>query len=188
MIILILFAFIAGIVTILSPCILPVLPIILSGSAGGGKKKPLGIVAGFIASFTFFTLFLTSLVQAFGVSADALRNFSVIILLGFGLSLLIPAVQVWLEKAFSLLSGKVPNRSQSTTFGGGMLIGASLGLLWTPCVGPILASVLSLALTGTVTGSSFLITLAYALGTALPMLSIMMGRQELLKRNTWLLS
>lgn len=181
------FAFIAGVVTILSPCILPVLPIILSGAAGGGKQKPLGIVTGFVASFTFFTLFLTSIVQSVGISATSLRLFSVLVLFVFGASLLLPFVQKWLEKVFSVLSGKVPDNSQTTSFGGGLLIGASLGLLWTPCVGPILASVLSLALTGTVTGSAVFITLAYALGTALPMLAIMVGGQQLLRRNVWLL-
>ena len=100
MIVLIAFAFLAGIVTILSPCILPVLPIILSGAAGGGKKKPLGIVTGFIASFTFFTLFLTSLVQAFGISADFLRSFSVVVLFVFGLSLLLQV-----NKIFQDMSG-----------------------------------------------------------------------------------
>lgn len=187
MVLLLLFAFIAGVVTILSPCILPVLPIILSGSAGGGKQKPLGIVTGFIASFTFFTLFLTSIVQALGISADSLRLFSVIVLFVFGASLLIPLVQVWLEKAFSLFASKAPVGSTTTSFGGGLLIGASLGLLWTPCVGPILASVLSLALTGTVTGSAALITFSYALGTAIPMFAIMIGGQALLQKNTWLL-
>ncbi len=64
MILLILFSFIAGIVTVLSPCILPVLPIVLSGSVTGGKQRPFGIMTGFVLSFTFFTLFLSGIVQA----------------------------------------------------------------------------------------------------------------------------
>ncbi|MCA9369256.1 redoxin domain-containing protein, partial [Candidatus Woesebacteria bacterium] len=187
MILLILFAFLAGIVTVLSPCILPVLPIILSGATGGGKQKPLGIVTGFIASFTFFTLFLTTIVQAIGIPADSLRVVSIVILFVFGLSLLLPFMQAMLEQAFSMFAGKLPSNAQVTSFGGGVLVGFSLGLLWTPCVGPILASVLSLALTGTVNGAAVFITLAYALGTGLPMLAIMIGGQSLLQRNTWLL-
>lgn len=186
MVLLVLFSFLAGIVTVLSPCILPVLPIILTGTSTGGKQRPLGIVTGFVASFTFFTLFLTSIVQSLGISADALRHFSVVVLFVFGLSLLLPFVQALLEKAFTAVAGKAPNSSQTTSFWGGLLIGASLGLLWTPCVGPILASVLSLALTGTVTGSAAIITLAYAIGTAIPMFAIMIGGQTLLQRNTWL--
>jgi cytochrome c biogenesis protein CcdA/thiol-disulfide isomerase/thioredoxin len=187
MLLLIAFAFIAGIVTILSPCILPVLPFILSGSTGEDKRKPIGIVLGFVSSFTFFTLFLTTIVRVTGVPADVLRYASIVILFLFGLSLLIPQVQLLLEKAFTMVAGKVPNQQSATGLFGGLLVGFSLGLLWTPCVGPILASVISLALTGSVNSAAFFITFAYALGTALPMLAIMKGGQALLQRNQWLL-
>lgn len=188
MLILILFAFIGGIVTILSPCILPILPVVLSGSVGGGKQKPLGIVTGFVGSFTFFTLFLSTIVQATGLSADALRNVSVIIILFFGISLLIPKVQVWIEQAFSKLANKIPKaKASGSGFVDGLLVGLSLGLIWTPCVGPILASVISLALTGSVNGAAAIITFAYALGTAIPMLAITYGGRQLLNKVPWLL-
>ena len=166
MIILIAFAFLAGVVTILSPCILPILPIILSSTIGGkntGKSRPLGVVTGFILSFTLFTLFLSTIVKISGISADALRFVSVAVIALFGLSLLLPQFQVLVERLFSKLAGFVPNSQGRTGFGGGLLIGFSIGLLWTPCVGPILASVISLAITGTVTFDAFLITLAYPL-------------------------
>ena len=166
---------------------MPILPIILSGSVGGGKKKPLGIVFGFILSFTFFTLFLTSIVNILGISADFLRNLSMIVILGFGISLLVPKFQVVLEKLFSKLANKTPKQGESTGFGGGIVIGLSLGLIWTPCVGPILASVISLAITGSVTGSAFFITIAYSLGTAIPMLIIMYGGRQLLQKVPGLL-
>jgi cytochrome c biogenesis protein CcdA/thiol-disulfide isomerase/thioredoxin len=187
MLLLIAFAFIAGIVTILSPCILPVLPFILSGSTSEDRARPWGVVLGFVASFTFFTLFLTTLVKLTGVSADVLRYSSITILFLFGLSLIVPQVQLLLEKAFTMVAGRVPNTASSTGLFGGILVGFSLGLLWTPCVGPILASVISLALTGSVTGGAVLITLSYALGTAIPMLVIMKGGQAILQRNQWLL-
>ncbi len=187
MLLLILFAFLGGVVTILSPCILPILPIVLSGSVGGGKKKPFGIVTGFVVSFTFFTLFLTSIVKATGVSPDILRNFSVFVLIAFGLVLIIPQIQAKMEMLFSKLATKVPNKSDGEGFSGGFVIGLSLGLLWTPCVGPILASIISLAFTGTVTGSAVIITLAYAVGTTLPMLVIMYGGRNLLHKVPWLL-
>lgn len=188
MLVLILFAFLGGIVTILSPCILPILPIILSGAVGGGKQKPYGIVTGFILSFTFFTLFLTSLVNATGLSADWLRHISVIILIAFALVIISPQIQARVEKIFSALASRVPRSTNRQGFTGGLIIGLSLGLLWTPCVGPILASVISLALTGSVTGSAFLITMAYALGTAIPMLAVMHGGRQLLQRVPWLLN
>jgi len=193
MLLLLIFAFIAGVVTILSPCILPILPIVLSGSITGGKRRPLGIITGFIISFTLFTLFLTSIVKATGISADALRGISVFIILGFGLALLIPQFQVLSERLFSQLSSFVANiknnKKTDTTADGfisGILVGVSLGLVWTPCVGPILAAVISLAFTGSITGSAFLITLAYSIGTSIPMLGITYGGRQLLNKNPWI--
>lgn len=177
------FAFLAGIVTILSPCILPILPIILSSTLG--KARPFGIVIGFVGSFTFFTLFLSTIVKQFGISADALRMVSVFVIAGFGISLLIPQVQTLIEMVFARLSKFVPRNNPNPGLWSGMLIGLSLGLLWTPCVGPILASVISLAIAGTVTLDAFILTLAYSLGTAIPMLIIMIGGQKFIPRSSW---
>jgi cytochrome c biogenesis protein CcdA/thiol-disulfide isomerase/thioredoxin len=187
MILLIVFAFLGGIVTILSPCILPVLPIVLSSSLTGGKKRPFGIITGFILSFTFFTLFLTSLVKAFGISADVLRNISVVIIALFGLSLLVPQFQAQMEKLFSRLANLVPAQSNNQTanrsdFIAGVLIGLSLGLIWTPCVGPILASIIALAATSKVTSDAIIITLAYSIGTAIPLMAITYGGRKLLAK------
>lgn len=191
MFLLIVFAFLGGIVTILSPCILPVLPIVLSGTLTGGKKRPLGVVTGFILSFTFFTLFLTTLVKATGVSADVLRTISVIVIGLFGVSLLLPKFQVALEKLFSRLASIVPTQNKKNDrpdFIAGLFIGLSLGLVWTPCVGPILASIITLAATSTVSGGAVLITLAYSLGTAIPLFIITNGGRQLLTNHPWLLS
>lgn len=192
LILLVAFAFLAGIVTILSPCILPVLPIILSTVVADGEKKrdvfrPLGVVTGFILSFTFFTLFLSTIVSRSGLDADLLRDFAVIVIGVFGLSMLFPQVTMLLERMFSYLSRFVPSGGRRKDgYGGGLIVGLSIGLLWTPCVGPILASVITLAITGTVTIQAVLITLAYAVGTAIPMFAIIYGGQGLLKRMPWL--
>ncbi|MDQ3238973.1 MAG: cytochrome c biogenesis protein DipZ [bacterium] len=177
MLILIAFAFIAGIVTILSPCILPILPVVLSGSVSSGKRKPFGIMVGFILSFTIFTLLTSAIVKATGVSADALRIFSISVIGFLGLSLIIPKLQLLSEKLFTKFSRLSPNSSSKEGFWGGLIIGLSIGLVWTPCVGPILAAVISLSFTTSVTYATFLITLSYALGTAIPMIAIIyLGR------------
>ena len=188
MLLLIIFAFIAGFVTVLSPCILPVLPIVLSGSLQGGHRRPIGIVTGFIVSFSLFTLFLTALVKATGIPADFLRTLSVVIIVLFGFSLLLPNFQVLMEKIFTKLSGLVSrNSTQATGFWSGLVLGVSLGLVWTPCVGPIIASVITLAATSSVNGSSILITFAYSLGTAIPMFAITYGGRTLLQKVPFLL-
>src|SRR5262245_23840354 len=109
MFLLIAFAFLAGVVTILSPCILPILPIVLSSSVDTtGKRRPLGVVVGFVISFTFFTLFLASIVTALHIPADSLRVVAVIVLTFFGLSLFVPSVQNFSERLFSQLTRFVP--------------------------------------------------------------------------------
>jgi cytochrome c biogenesis protein CcdA/thiol-disulfide isomerase/thioredoxin len=198
MAILILFAFVGGIVTILSPCILPILPVILSGGIGGNKSRPLGIVSGFIASFTLFTLTLSFVVRATGISADALRYLAVGLIVLFGLVLVLPPLHKWFEIAASRIADRAAKTKSSGEgaqspergmpgFLGGLAVGSGLGLVWTPCVGPIMASVISLALTENIDGGAILITLAYSTGTAIPMLGIMFGGRALLQKIPLLL-
>ena len=181
------FAFLSGVITILSPCILPVLPIVLAAGAGSGKARPFGVIAGFIASFTLFTLTLTALVQILGVPADALRIVAVLLIILSGLAMLVPG----LKRGFELLASRLANRgagarnSVSGSRGGfvaGLPVGLGLGLVWTPCVGPIMASVISLAITQRLDGGAVFITLAYTAGTAIPMLAVMLGGRALLGR------
>ena len=197
MIVLLAFAFVSGVITILSPCILPVLPIVLSGSVGGGKARPFGVLAGFVVSFTLFTLALSAIVSAIGIPVDALRIVAVVLIVAFGVVMLVP----WLRNRFELLTSRIASRGSrggaakagaassagaaATRWAGfwsGLLVGLSLGLIWTPCVGPIMASVISLALTQKVDGGSVFITLAYTLGTSIPMLGVMLGGRALLAR------
>jgi cytochrome c biogenesis protein CcdA/thiol-disulfide isomerase/thioredoxin len=187
MIVLLAFAFVSGVITILSPCILPVLPIVLSGSVGGGKARPFGVLAGFVVSFTAFTLALSAIVQALGIPVDALRIVAVVLIVAFGLVMLVP----WLRDRFEMLASRIARRPGAASTGSsgerrgfwsGVVVGLSLGLIWTPCVGPIMASVISLALTQHVDGGSVFITLAYTLGTSIPMLGVMLGGRALLTR------
>ena len=193
MAVLVVFAFVSGIITILSPCILPVLPVVLSGSVGGGKRRPLGIVVGFAVSFTIFTLSLTAIVQATGISADSLRYVAVVILILFGLVMIVPALKDRFQMLVSRVASRGAKRSSgaaggraSTGFWSGVPVGISLGLVWTPCVGPIMASVITLALTQQIDGGAIIITLAYTIGTAIPMFAVMAGGRALLNRAKWL--
>lgn len=185
MLLLVFYSFLAGIVTILSPCILPVLPIVLSVSISEKSvfKKQIGTILGFIASFTFFTLFLSGLVNVFNISPSILRNFSILVVAFMGLSMLSSSTQIFIEKTFSFLANKItPFSGLGDGFWSGFLVGLSLGLIWTPCVGPILASVITLALSGTVNLNSFIITFFYALGTAIPMFAVMTGGSKFISK------
>lgn len=185
MIILLIFAFLAGLVTVLSPCILPVLPILLAAGVGQGRYRPIGIIIGLILSFSFFTLTLTSLVQLLGISPNFLRYIAIILIAFFGLTMLSDK----LSKYFSNLTSGIANLGniiqEKSTFAGtgflsGFILGIAIGLIWTPCAGPILATISTLVATNTVTYSTILITLAYSLGTGIPMFLIAYGGNKII--------
>ena len=171
MIVLLTFAFLSGLVTILAPCIWPLLPIILSASATGGKRKPLGITLGIITSFAFFTLALSYIVKLIPFNPDGLRLFAVIIIGFFGLTLLIPALSQKVEGMVSRLSGKLGIKPSQNNdgFWGGFVTGLALGIVWTPCAGPILATIATLAATRSVNVDIILTTIVYVVGVGIPL-------------------
>jgi cytochrome c biogenesis protein CcdA/thiol-disulfide isomerase/thioredoxin len=165
MLLLLAIGFVAGIVTALSPCVLPVLPIVLAGGATG--RRPLAIVAGIVGSFTVFTLFAAWLLDSLGLPEDLLRNLSIMLLLVVAASLLVPQVGEWLARPLQFLT-----RRSGGDNGGGVLLGVALGLVFVPCAGPVLAAVTVIAARRDIGLDTFLLTLSYALGAALPMLAI----------------
>jgi cytochrome c biogenesis protein CcdA/thiol-disulfide isomerase/thioredoxin len=160
-------AFVAGMVTAISPCVLPVLPIVFAGSATGGPRRPFAIVAGLVCSFTAFTLAATALLSALGLPQDLLRNIAIGVVLAMGLSLLVPQVGRILERPFQALG-----RRRVGDTGGGFLLGVALGLLFTPCAGPIIAAVAFVAATEQFTATAVLVTLAYGLGAGVVLLGL----------------
>jgi len=166
-------AFVAGVVTAISPCVLPVLPIVLAGGATGGRRRPYAIVAGLVASFTAFTLAATALLSALGLPEDLLRNIAIAVVLLVGISLLVPALGRLVERPFQALGRRRPGDA-----GGGFLLGTSLGLLFTPCAGPVIAAVAALAATSRFSIESVLVTLAYALGAGVVLLLFALAGQS----------
>lgn len=184
MIILLVFAFLAGVVTVVSPCILPVLPLLLS-AADGGHRRPWGIVSGLVCSFTFFTLALSALVQTTGISPDYLRYAALGLIIFFGLTMLFPdfgeRLETWmggLTRLGSVVQGE--SKNVGSGFWGGFVLGCALGLLWSPCAGPILATITTLVATRAIAWSTILLTAAYSIGSAIPMLLIMYGGNVML--------
>src|SRR5919199_412418 len=143
MLILVAFAFLAGFVTILTPCILPILPIVLSSSVASGRSRPLGVILGLVLSFSVFTLAISQLVALLGLSANVLRLVAVVVIALLGLAMIVPALNTRLELLLSGLPGMVRQGNRSG-LGGGFVMGVSLGLVWAPCAGPILAAITTL--------------------------------------------
>ncbi len=180
-----LFAFAAGLVTVLAPCVLPVLPIVLSGGAVQGRLRPWGIIFGVVLSFSVFTLALSWAVQQLGFSPNFSRNFGIVVLAGLGALFLVPNALTTFEGWISARLRRSGRPTQRHGFGGGFLLGISLGAVWTPCAGPILAGVVAAAQTGQVDSRLMAITIAYAIGAALPMGLIAGLGQRIVARVRW---
>jgi cytochrome c biogenesis protein CcdA/thiol-disulfide isomerase/thioredoxin len=165
--------FIAGIIAAVSPCVLPVLPIVLAGGAAGGRRRPYAIIAGLVASFTVFTLSASALLSALGLPQDALRNVAIALLFVVAATLFVPRLGEVIEAPLARLS-----RRPSGDLGGGVLLGASLGLVFVPCAGPVLATVSVLAAQQRLSWTLVLLTLCYALGSGVVLLLVAMGGQR----------
>ncbi|UNK49800.1 cytochrome c biogenesis CcdA family protein [Lysobacter sp. S4-A87] len=180
----------AGIATILSPCILPVLPIVLATSTGRSRFEPALIIAGFVATFAASGILIGALSSSSGELQQVIRTGSIWLLLIAGLACLWPAPFNWLVARVQQwrsprtdASRPRPHRSGSVA---ALLVGASLGLAWTPCAGPILASVLSLAASSQAPGKAASLLAVYAVGAGLPMLAIAYGGHWITSRLAFL--
>lgn len=175
-----LFALLAGIVTIAAPCTLPVLPILLGSALGNhGRTRPIFMALGFIATFAAITLIFHFVTTLAGLEADQLRNVAIMLLAVFGVLLLWPGLYEWLSPNIAAVTGGwiSPAMQSRTDVLGGFLLGTTLGLVWTPCAGPVLGSILTLLATQTNGVWAAALLLAYAVGAAIPMLAIAYGGQ-----------
>jgi cytochrome c biogenesis protein CcdA/thiol-disulfide isomerase/thioredoxin len=178
-----LFALVAGAGTALSPCVLPVLPLALSGAATGGRRRPLGIAVGLAAAFAFTTLALAYVLAALGLPDDTLRVLSIVVLLAFGVALLLPPVSARLEYWLSrVVPARAVSRGDGEGFASGVVLGASLGVLYVPCAGPVLAAVLTVQASQPLTSQRLVTGIAYAIGTAAAVLLLLTAGRRLLAR------
>jgi cytochrome c biogenesis protein CcdA/thiol-disulfide isomerase/thioredoxin len=179
MALLILFGFIAGAATAVSPCVLPVLPIALSAGATGGRRRPLGIVAGLAVSFTFATVALVYVIAVLGLPDDFLRKLAIVVLIGFGLTLMVPPLAARLEAWISRFASRAGVAAgEGDGFWSGTAVGASLGLLYAPCAGPILAGVITVSASQSFNAGRLAVALSYGIGSALVLYFLMLGGRK----------
>jgi cytochrome c biogenesis protein CcdA/thiol-disulfide isomerase/thioredoxin len=181
MVLLMLFALLAGAATALSPCVLPVLPAVLGAGVTGGRRRPLGVVTGLVLAFTFATIALVYVIDALGLPDDFVRTVAIVTLFAFGITLLIPGLGDRIE-AFGSRIVPGPARVGGDGFGSGLLLGASLGLVYTPCAGPILAGVITVSAAQDFTAGKLAVALAYAVGSGAVLYAMMLGGRKLVDR------
>ena len=181
-----LLALLAGVVTIAAPCTLPVLPILLGASMGRANTlRPIFIALGFVLAFSFVALSLGAITTAFDFDPTVLRDGASIMLVLFGLLMIWPApferLMIWLRGVMPSLPAIGPSDRSGNL--GGFIVGAALGIVWTPCAGPVLGAILTLIAASDDHTWAALQLLAYAIGAAIPMLAIAYGGQALTQRT-----
>ena len=178
MLLLALFALLAGAATAVSPCVLPVLPGVLAAGATGGRRRPLGIVIGLAVTFTATVVGFAKLASGTGLGNSILRDISIGVLIVAGILLLAPPLAARIEAPLSRLARFGP-RSGGDGFWSGLGVGAAFGFVYVPCAGPILGAVIAV---GSVSGRTLLIGGSYALGTAAVLLALSLVGRRLLTR------
>lgn len=166
-------AFVIGVLTALTPCVLPVLPVILAVGPTGDRRRPIAIAAGLVLSFTLFTLFWTVILDALPIPPDLLRNLAIAIIAVTAVSLIVPAVGALAGRALAPLA-----RISPRTDGSGLILGMALGLVFTPCAGLLMGSVASAAATQDYSLRLLLVVLAYGLGVGVALLAIMLAARR----------
>ncbi len=175
-----LLALFAGILTIAAPCTLPVLPALLGASIGrNDKARPAFIVVGFVASFATAAILFSVITQVAGIDQTALRTAAAVLLATFGALMLWPRPfeWFWVRVGARLMPGERAFISFAHDNASAFVLGTTLGLVWTPCAGPVLASILTLIATAHSLVSGAVLLSVYAIGAAVPLLAIAWGGQ-----------
>ena len=178
-------AFVAGVLSILSPCVLPILPIVLGAAASEHRWGPTALAAGLAVSFVAIGLFAATIGYSIGLDVGVFRNVAAVLMIAVGAILLVPRFQARLALAgapLANLSGRYVDVAQQAGLPGQMLVGLLLGAVWSPCVGPTLGAASLLAAQGRDLSQVALAMFAFGVGAALPLLTLGMFSREFLLR------
>jgi cytochrome c biogenesis protein CcdA len=183
-----LLALLAGLFTIASPCVLPVMPVLLGTAVERpARARPLFVIAGFVLSFASFALLLGAVSSTVHIAQQALRDTATALLALFGFLRLWPRPFEWLMARMTWLQNVGSTHHAASEAGSsnasGFVLGMSLGAVWTPCAGPVLASILVLVVKAQNLQWSALLLTLYAAGAAIPMLGILYGGQYALRQS-----
>jgi cytochrome c biogenesis protein CcdA/thiol-disulfide isomerase/thioredoxin len=181
MILLLAFAFLAGAATAITPCVLPVLPALLSASGTGGRRRPAGIVSGLTLTYTITIIGIASVVHGVGIGDGTLRTISICLIAAFGVTLLVPRAAQWLQLRLTFLQRLAP-RGDAEGFWSGLPVGAALGFVYAPCAGPILGAVIVAGATSGTTTRIVAVGIACGLGSAIVLFGLAVGGRKLMDR------
>lgn len=180
------FAYLAGLLTLINPCVLPVLPIVMASSLQVDARAPLALAAGMALSFVALGTGIAALGPAIGIYPDDVTRIAALVMVGFGLVLVVPAMGRRFATATAGVAAMADARiaSQSRGLGAEFGGGALLGAVWSPCIGPTLGAAIALASTGEDIGRSAAVMTAFAAGVVTLILAAAYGLRGWMRRNT----
>lgn len=181
----------AGSLTTLSPCVFPLLPLVLGGAVQGNRLAPLAMGLGMAASFAGIGLLLGALGPALGIDGDSVRTIGAVLLIGFALVMLVPALNVRFTQLVMPIASSAQaasNRLDGGSLWGALLLGGLLGLVWSPCSGPLLASALTLVASEGGAARGALILGLFGVGAAIPLVAVAYAsRRGFARARGWVL-
>ncbi len=180
------FGYIAGLLTLINPCVLPVLPIILGSAVRQERLGPLALAAGLSVAFVVLGVAIAALGPAIGLDADRMAQFGAVAMIGFGLVLLVPSLNMRFAGAAAGISGSADQQLNAVSdkgLTGHFLSGMLLGAAWSPCIGPTLGGAIALASQGKSILWATAIMTSFALGTSTVILALAYGAREAIMRR-----
>lgn len=185
-----LFAYGAGLLTLINPCVLPILPIVLASSLQTSRHGPLALAAGMSISFVFLGLLVTAVGYSLGITEETVSNVAAVLMIGFGLVILVPKLSQSFATATAGFSARADagiDDIETKGLGGQFLGGMLLGAVWSPCIGPTLGGAISLASQGENLGKAALIMVFFAIGVSTIIVALGYGaRSVILRRQDWM--
>jgi len=176
-------SYVAGLLTLINPCVLPLLPIIIASAMQNTRYGPIALAAGLVISFTVFGVSVTAFGHLIGLNEDTLNRIAAVLMIVFGLILLIPRAGNALASAASPIASGANNRIdnlQNSGLFGQAMVGVLLGAVWSPCIGPTLGGAIGLAASGENLFQAALTMLAFGFGVATILLLLAYGSREVL--------
>jgi cytochrome c-type biogenesis protein len=180
------FAYLAGLLTLINPCVLPVLPIVLAGALSAGRAGPLALAAGLGAGFVGVGMVVLAVGPAIGLDAERVSQVGALAMVAFGLVLLVPRAAHAVEMAAAGLAARADSRAATLATGslrGQAAAGLLLGAVWSPCIGPTLGGAIALASQGRDLAWATAIMTAFALGVGTVVLALAYGTRAALARR-----
>lgn len=182
----------AGLLTLINPCVLPILPIVLATALQAGRAGPIAVAAGLSLSFVALGLFVALLGRSLGITDGAIANAGAILMILFGLVLLVPRFSAGFATVAAGASARADvgiDETDQSTLSGQFVGGLLLGIVWSPCIGPTLGGAISLASQGENLAHATAIMVTFALGVSTIILALAYGAQSVIRRRqAWMRS